>query len=135
MQRILVIDDDKVVRELLKDFFETKDFEVVTASEGESGLNLLKEDKFDLLLLDHMLPGIDGLDVLREIASEKRYPVDNDLAYASVSTAVEAINSNDYITKPLCEDVYLTARRALMFQTQEKITGSEGTEKEFSTIR
>jgi len=117
MQRILIIDDELSIRELLKDFLTGKGFEVVTASDGESGLNLLKEDKFDLLLLDLMMPGINGMDVLREIASEKiDIPAIMITAYASVSTAVEAmkLGAFDYITKPfVLEDVHLAIKRAL----------------------
>jgi len=117
MQRILVIDDEPSIRELLKDFFTGKGFEVTTSSDGETALNLLKDNKFDLLLLDLMMPGMNGLDVLREIASEKLdIPSIMITAYASVSTAVEAmkLGAFDYITKPfVLEDVYLTARRAL----------------------
>ncbi len=120
MQRILVIDDDKVVRELLKDFFETKDFEVVTASEGESGLNLLKEDKFDLLLLDHMLPGMDGMDILRNISSEQIDITSIMITgHGKIQNAVEAmkLGAFDYITKPFdnLEDLYFTIKRALDF--------------------
>ena len=117
MQRILVIDDEPSIRELLKDFFTGKGFEVVTSHDGETALNLLKENKFDLLLLDLMMPGMNGMDVLREIASENlTIPSIMITAYASVSTAVEAmkLGAFDYITKPfVLEDVYLKVSRAL----------------------
>ena len=71
MNRILVIDDEQSIRELLKDFLETKGFEVLTASDGESGLELLREDKFDLFLLDLMMPGISGLELLKKIKISK----------------------------------------------------------------
>lgn len=117
MQRILVIDDEPSIRELLKDFFTGRGFEVETSQDGETALNLLKENKFDLLLLDLMMPGMNGLDVLREIASENlTIPSIMITAFASVSTAVEAmkLGAFDYITKPfVLEDVYLTVKRAL----------------------
>ncbi|RJQ55740.1 MAG: sigma-54-dependent Fis family transcriptional regulator [Nitrospiraceae bacterium] len=117
MQRILVIDDEASIRELLKDFLTGKGFEVLTASDGASGINLLKSEKFDLMLLDLMMPGMNGLDVLREVDSEK---IDTSsimiTAYASVPTAVEAmkLGAFDYITKPfVLEDVYMAIKRAL----------------------
>jgi DNA-binding NtrC family response regulator len=117
MNRILVIDDEQSIRELLKDFLETKGFEVSTAPDGESGLELLKEDKFDLFLLDLMMPGISGLDVLREKESEKiDIPCIVITAHASVQTAVEAmkLGAYDYLPKPfVLEDVYITIKRAL----------------------
>ena len=117
MNRILVIDDEQSIRELLKDFLESKGFEVSVASDGESGLELLKEDKFDLFLLDLMMPGISGLDVLRERASGKiDIPCIVITAHASVQTAVEAmqLGAYDYIPKPfVLEDVYITIKRAI----------------------
>jgi len=117
MHRILVIDDESSIRELLRDFLSSKGFEVVTASEGASGLDLLKSEKFDLLLIDLMMPGMGGLDVLREINTEK---IDTSsimiTAYASVTTAVEAmkLGAFDYITKPfVLEDVFMAVKRAL----------------------
>jgi DNA-binding NtrC family response regulator len=119
MHRILVIDDEESIRELLKDFLESKGNEVVTASGGESGLTLLKEDKFDLFLLDLMMPGLSGIDVLREVASEKINVTSIVItAFASVQTAVEAmkLGAFDYITKPFdLEDIHIAIKRALDF--------------------
>ncbi len=117
MHRILVIDDEESIRDLLKDFLDTKGLEVVTASDGETGLALLKEDKFDLFLLDLMMPGISGLDVLRETSSEKiDTPSIVITAHATVQTAVEAmkLGAFDYITKPFnLEELYIAIKRAL----------------------
>ena len=139
MQRILVIDDEPSIRELLKDFFTGRGFEVVTSQDGEAALNLLKENKFDLLLLDLMMPGMNGMDVLREIASENlTIPSIMITAYASVSTAVEAmkLGAFDYITKPfVLEDVYLTVRRALDVSKlqEENFRLKKELKKKFST--
>jgi DNA-binding NtrC family response regulator len=127
MKRILVIDDEQSIRDLLKDFLETKGFEVVTAPDGESGLELLNEEKFDLFLLDLMMPGISGLDVLRERADEKSgIPCIVITAHATVQTAVEAmkLGAFDYLPKPfVLEDVYMTIKRALdMSRLQEENT-------------
>ena len=117
MHRILVIDDEKSIRELLKDFLESKGMEVVSASDGETGLNHLKGEKFELFLLDLMMPGMSGLDVLREAASEKiDVPSIVITAHATVQTAVEAmkLGAFDYITKPFnLEEFYISIKRAL----------------------
>ncbi len=117
MHRILVIDDEQSIRDLLKDFLQTKGFEVSTASDGESGLTLLKENTFDLFLLDLMMPGISGLDVLRQRESEKiDIPCIVITAHASVQTAVEAmkLGAFDYISKPfVLEDIHLAITRLL----------------------
>lgn len=117
MHRILVIDDEESIRELLKDFLESKGMEVVSTPDGESGLNHLKEEKFNLFLLDLMMPGMSGLDVLRETASEKiDVPSIVITAHATVQTAVEAmkLGAFDYITKPFnLEEFYIAIKRAL----------------------
>lgn len=117
MHRVLVIDDEESIRDLLKDFLENRGLEVVTASNGETGLSLLKEDKFDLFLLDLMMPGISGLDVLREITAEKiEIPSIVITAHATVQTAVEAmkLGAFDYITKPFnLEELFIAIQRAL----------------------
>jgi len=117
MHRILVIDDEESIRELLKDFLESKGADVVAVSNGETGLNRLKEEKFDLFLLDLMMPGMSGLDVLREVASEKiDAPSIVITAHATVQTAVEAmkLGAFDYITKPFnLEEFYISIKRAL----------------------
>jgi len=117
MKRILVIDDEESIRDLLTDYLESKGFDVVTSPDGESGLARLKESRFDLFLLDLMMPGMSGMDVLRETVSEKiEVPSIIITAHASVQTAVEAVKLGafDYISKPFdLEDIYLAIKRLL----------------------
>jgi DNA-binding NtrC family response regulator len=117
MQRILVIDDEESIRDLLKDYLETRGYEVTTTGDGESGLTMLKEEKFDLYLLDLMMPGISGLNVLKAAREEKiSIPSIVITAFASVQTAVEAMQSGafDYITKPFdLKNVDIAIKRAL----------------------
>jgi DNA-binding NtrC family response regulator len=117
MKRILVIDDEESIRDLLKDFLEEKGFQIAVASNGESGLKLLREGSFDLFLLDLMMPGMSGLDVLRERAASKiTIPSIVITAHATVQTAVEAVKLGafEYITKPFnLEELYLVIKKAL----------------------
>ena len=71
MQRILIIEDDKFLRELIIQKLGNEGYEVVEAAEGEEGLRKMKEEKPDLVLLDLILPGIDGFEVLRRAKSEQ----------------------------------------------------------------
>ena len=117
MQRILVIDDEESIRDLLKDFLEAKGFQIVLASDGESGLKLLTEDSFALFLLDLMMPGMSGLDVLRERAARKiDVPSIVITAHATVQTAVEAVKLGafEYITKPFnLDELYMVIKKTL----------------------
>jgi len=110
MNHVLIIDDDESVRDALKDFLEEKDFKVTTAANGPLGLELLREDGFDILLVDLMMPGMGGLDVIKETSAlQITTPVIMVTAYASVQTAVDAmkLGAFDYVTKPFIPDELL----------------------------
>lgn len=75
-KRVLVVDDDKDCIQMLKDFFENKDFEIITAFEGETGFAKAKEIKPDLIILDIMMPLMDGITVLQKL---KENPATNNI--------------------------------------------------------
>lgn len=105
--RILVVDDEAVVRDSLREWFTQDGYHVETAEDGEKALKRLREESWDLLLLDIKMPGMDGLEVQRNVRE-----IDPDLAvviitaYASVDTAVRALKEGayDYVTKPFDPD-------------------------------
>ena len=71
MRRILIVDDEFSVRSLLRDVLELEDYEVVEAADGPSALERVEEQTPDLMVLDIMMPGMSGLDVLRELRRER----------------------------------------------------------------
>jgi DNA-binding response OmpR family regulator len=75
MKKILIIEDDYSIAELQKDYLEVAGYTVTICSDGLQGLNELKETEYDLLIIDIMLPGLDGLEILRRIQDEKEIPV------------------------------------------------------------
>jgi diguanylate cyclase (GGDEF)-like protein len=102
--RILVVDDEEIIRSLFRDVLEDKGYQVVLAPNGEEAIERLKETPFDLVITDIRMPGIDGMEVLRR--SKAKYPEIDIIiitGYASVETAVEAmkLGAADYLTKPL----------------------------------
>ena len=116
MKRVLVIEDDETVREVLRSFLGQKGFEVTLAQNGESGLDLLRAEKFDLIFTDLVMPGISGMEVLKEVVASKiAVPVVVMTAFGTVQTAVEAmrIGAFDYITKPFSPKELLARINAL----------------------
>lgn len=117
MHRILIIDDDFAIRDLLEIFFKEKGFDVVTAPNGHTGLNLLKSENFDIFLVDLVMQGMGGLDVLKETSAISiNIPAVVITAYSDVSTAVEAmkLGASDYITKPfILDELVITVNKAI----------------------
>lgn len=102
MKRILIVEDDACIAELEKDYLEVEGFEVEICNNGVAGLNALKTNKFDLLILDVMLPKMDGYAILRSLQEEKDIPV---LMVSAKKEDIDKIKglslgADDYITKP-----------------------------------
>lgn len=117
MAKILVIDDEKSIRETLQDILEYEKHEVSLAEEGEQGIELFKENKYDVVLLDIKMPNMDGIEVLGnlfEIATD--VPVIMISGHGNIDTAVESIKKGayDFIEKPLdLNRLLVTIRNAL----------------------
>jgi DNA-binding response OmpR family regulator len=102
MKRILIIEDEQKIAELERDYLEMEGFEVVIENDGHQGLERALKESFDLLILDLMLPGIDGFNICRNIRQEK------DLSIIMVTAKGENIDkirglglgADDYMTKP-----------------------------------
>ena len=123
MKRILIVEDDKSIAELQHDYLEISGYEVLCASNGDEGLRLLKHERFDLVILDLMLPGKTGFDILQEIASEKDFPVLIVSAKDEEIYKIKGLNlgANDYITKPFSMGE-LVARVNAHLKTYEKFS-------------
>jgi len=101
-QKILVIDDEVKIVEICSDYLHAAHFDVITASDGLQGLTLARAQKPDLVVLDLMLPGMDGLDVCRTLRRESNVPII--MLTARVEEPDKLIGlelgADDYITKP-----------------------------------
>lgn len=114
--KILVVDDDYASRLMLKKALEQYSYDVTLCSNGTDALNLLREQKFDLVLTDLIMQGISGIDLL-----EKVRELESDIAtilltgHASIETAVQAVRlgANDYLLKPInLEELQIRIKRA-----------------------
>lgn len=117
--KILVVDDEEPLRRLLKKELSRKGFFVETATDGESALSLLKEATFDVILLDIVMPGLDGISLMKKMKTDPSSPVIIVLTgKATVETAVEAMKNGayDYLTKPYkLDELVIVINRAYEF--------------------
>ncbi|MDQ6642172.1 MAG: response regulator transcription factor [Actinomycetota bacterium] len=102
MARILVVDDDLTVREVVVSYLRAAGHEVDEAGEGETGLKLFAERRPDLVVLDLMLPGIDGLETCRRIRATSQVPVVMLTALGDEGDRVTGLElgADDYVSKP-----------------------------------
>jgi DNA-binding NtrC family response regulator len=116
-QRVLVVDDDPEIRKLLVELLRSAGFEALQAANGAEGLARFQQDSPSAVLLDVNMPGMDGMQVLREARRlDPSTPIILVTAQRGIGSAIEAVKEGayDYITKPFeNDDLILTVRRAL----------------------
>ena len=117
MAKILVVDDEKSIRNTLKDILETEEHEVITAEDGPSALQSFSEQKFDVVLCDIKMQEMDGIEVLEKIIEQSiDVPVIMISGHADIEIAVDAIKKGafDFLEKPLdLNRLLITLRNAL----------------------
>lgn len=121
---ILVVDDEEGIREALSEILGDEGYQVITASTGEEALNILRKEPPDLVLLDIWLPGMDGIETLREIKNLRSdVPVIMISGHGTIEIAVKAtkMGASDFLEKPLSLDrVIISARNALALSNLER---------------
>lgn len=135
MKKILIVEDDVSIAELEKDYLELEGYEVKICNNGVDGLNALKTNSFDLLILDVMLPKIDGYTILRSLKEEKDIPV---LMVSAKKEDIDKIKglslgADDYITKPF-NPSELVARVKSHIRNYERIKNKFKTAVKSNTI-
>jgi two-component system, OmpR family, response regulator len=139
MNKILIVEDDFSIAELQRDYLEVAGFEVSLCSDGFDGLQTIQNNEYDLIILDIMLPGLDGLEILKSMKDEKDIPV---LLVSAKKEEIDKIKglsfgADDYITKPFSPGE-LVARVKAHIENYERLRQrfSEGIKKRNSvTIR
>lgn len=115
-QLILVVDDEPKVARLARDYLEKNGFRIITASDGQSALTIARREKPDLVILDLMLPKIDGREVCRILRRESDVPI---IMLTALSEEIDQvtgleIGADDYITKPFSVRALVARVRALL---------------------
>ena len=133
MKPVLIVEDEPIMRESLRDWLKEEGYEVDTAEKGEEALEKINQKEFGIVVLDLRLPGKDGLEVLKEATLQ--HPKLKGIiitAYPSVETAVEAmkIGAVDYMAKPFSPDALEKAIEEVLGPVQVKIIPQEAKIKE-----
>ena len=116
MSRILVIDDEKSIRNTLREILEYENYLVDEADDGPSALEQMNKETYDVVLCDIKMPKMDGIEVLEHILKLSDTPVVMISGHGTIETAVEAIKKGayDYISKPLdLNRMLITLRNAM----------------------
>ena len=119
MKKILVVDDEEKIRSLLKLYLEKEGYKVYEASDGEEALKCFADNKVDLIVLDLMLPGIDGMEVAKQIRKTSMVPI---IMLTARGDEIDKIlglelGADDYIVKPFSPREVLARIKAVLRRT------------------
>ena len=136
MSRLLIIEDEAEIADLEKDYLEMSGYEVEIEHAGDTGLTRALSEKFDLIILDLMLPGVDGFEVCKRIREEKNIPI---LTVSAKKDDIDKIRglglgADDYMTKPFSPSE-LVARVKAHLTRYERLVGSHAKENDIVEIR
>lgn len=122
MEKILIVEDEEKLARFLELELEHEGYEVSKALDGREGLALFKASSFDLILLDIMLPALNGIEVLRRIRQESDLPIILLTARDAVVDKVSGLDggADDYITKPFAIEELLARIRVALRKNQSK---------------
>lgn len=136
MSRILIVEDETAIAELEKDYLELSGFDVVIENSGDTGLTRALREEYDLIILDLMLPGVDGFEICRQIREIKNVPI---IMVSAKKDDIDKIRglglgADDYMTKPFSPSE-LVARVKAHMARYERLIGSNVKENEVIEIR
>ena len=136
MSRILIIEDEEAIADLEKDYLELSGFEVKICNTGDEGLQTALREEFDLIVLDLMLPGLDGFEVCKKIREEKNIPI---IMVSAKKEDIDKIRglgmgADDYTTKPFSPSE-LVARVKAHLARYDRLVGSSNKNNDVIEIR
>ena len=136
MSKILIIEDEEAIADLEKDYLELSGFEVEIANRGDVGLEKALKEEYDLIILDLMLPEVDGFDICRQVRQEKNIPI---IMVSAKKDDIDKIRglglgADDYMTKPFSPSE-LVARVKAHLARYDRLTGSAVEKNKIIEIR
>lgn len=122
MEKILIADDEQLMRQLVIDFLKPEGYEILEASDGKAALDIYDKEHPDLILLDVMMPGYDGWTVCREIRRESTVPIMMLTAKGEEIDQLFAydLGADEYITKPFSPKILVAKIKALLRRSQNE---------------
>ena len=136
MSKILIIVDEEAIADLEKDYLELSGFEVEIAADGETGLKRALDEDFQLVILDLMLPGVDGFEICRQVREKKNTPI---IMVSAKKDDIDKIRglglgADDYMTKPFSPSE-LVARVKAHLNRYQRLVNSNARENTVIEIR
>ncbi|MCI7739425.1 MAG: response regulator transcription factor [Lachnospiraceae bacterium] len=136
MSKILIIEDEEAIAELEKDYLELSGFEVEIANRGDIGLKKALEEEYDLVILDLMLPEVDGFEICRQVRDQKNTPI---IMVSAKKDDIDKIRglglgADDYMTKPFSPSE-LVARVKAHLERYNRLIGSGRPQNDTIEIR
>ena len=136
MSKILIIEDEEAIAELEKDYLELSGFEVEIANRGDIGLRKALEEEYDLVILDLMLPEVDGFEICRQVRDKKNTPI---IMVSAKKDDIDKIRglglgADDYMTKPFSPSE-LVARVKAHLERYNRLIGSGRPQNDIIEIR
>ena len=136
MSRILIIEDEEAIADLEKDYLELSGFEVKICNTGDEGLQTALREEFDLIVLDLMLPGLDGFEGCKKVREEKNIPI---IMVSAKKEDIDKIRglgmgADDYMTKPFSPSE-LVARVKAHLARYDRLVGSSNKNNDVIEIR
>ena len=124
-EKVLIVEDEESIAELEKDYLELSGFEVTVAKDGESGLELALSRDFNMIILDLMLPGVDGFEICRQVREQKNTPI---IIVSARKEDIDKIRglglgADDYMTKPFSPSELVARVKAHLARYQSLTSG------------
>ena len=127
-KRILIVEDEDLMREVLRDYFQSAGYETVEAKNGMEAIDLIDNEDFDLMLLDVMLPELDGFSVCRYVRKSNNIPIIMITARSEEDDKLTGyeMGADDYVTKPFSPKVLVAKANALLKRSEGRVLNDDG---------
>ena len=127
MSKVLIVEDEDAIAEIERDYLELSGFDVTLASDGKEGLDIALKEDFDIIILDIMLPEMDGFDICKEIRKEKDIPIIMVSAKKEDIDKIRGlgIGADDYMTKPFSPSELVARVKAHLARYDRLVSNSK----------